>query len=219
MQGQNLDLLRRLKVDTFSSSALGVGSSSSLEQKSRNTQHALEIGTLTGQSKLSTNIRHYHNVRKVRERKRRKGGRNNLGTNEGVLLEFKPQQGNCQSFKSGNLLQEAEAVSDLKDAVVSILPWVNFDTFLPSLKHTHTISPIRKYCMLNKQFKSDCFSLFYLFGPLFFAFSFTWFSCFPIPNGSLESVLTLICELHMQHSLLLCHQLILPSNQIFTACW
>ncbi len=99
-------------------------------------------------------------MRKVRERKRRKGERTNLDTRYSFIspttgkfpsiqmkvLEFKPLQGSCQSFKFDNLLQEAEAVSDLIDAVVSILPWVNFDTFLPALKHTHIISLITKYC-------------------------------------------------------------------------
>lgn len=188
----------------------------------------------------------------VRERET-KWGRNNLDTNECALLEFKPLQGSCQSFKSGNLLQEAEAVSDLKDAVVSILPRVNFDTFLPALKHTHTISPIRKYCMQNKECKSDLrWCLFWLQTncdtdrtcrinwtcqvnfwdevfpsavkttlnrqtfPVFCLVFHMWFSCFPIPNGSLESVLTLIYELHMQHSLSLCHQLIPPSIPFFS---
>lgn len=37
-----------------------------------------------------------------------------------------------------NLLQEAKAVDDLTDAVVSVLPWVNFDALLPPLKKIKT---------------------------------------------------------------------------------
>lgn len=34
------------------------------------------------------------------------------------------------------LLQEAKAIGDFIDAVVSILPWINVDTLLPALNHT-----------------------------------------------------------------------------------
>lgn len=54
-----------------------------------------------------------------------------------------------QVLQVGNLLQEAEAVGDLKDAVVSILPGVDFDTLLPTLKHPHTTKSLleKKYCV------------------------------------------------------------------------
>lgn len=89
----------------------------------------------------------------MRERKRGRGDRCNLDTNV-VLLDFKLLQGSCQSFKSGNLLQEAETVSNLIEVVVSILPWVNFDTLLPALKQYHTMNI--KYCMHSNCLKETC---------------------------------------------------------------
>lgn len=80
-----------------------------------------------------TNMRHHYNMKKRKET-----------TKESTRIQT--STGSC------NLLQEAKAVSDLIDVVVSILPWVNVDTLLPALKHTHT-TPIRKYCMQNKSLK------------------------------------------------------------------
>lgn len=69
-----------------------------------------------------------------------------------MFKEFKPQQGSCQSFKPHNLLQEPEAVSDLIDAVVSILPRVNIDSLMSALKGPQTINWIRKHSVQSEEF-------------------------------------------------------------------
>ncbi len=74
--------------------------------------------------------------------------------------------------KSGNLLQEAEAVSDLKDAVVSILPWVNFDALLPALKTQcakQAIKAIKLLKIHQTDTNSKCFLPFVLHEVLLFS--------------------------------------------------
>ena len=76
-------------------------------------------------------IKHYHNVKSARGRIRGTI-RYKCGYCTRISITLKKRK---QPEVEMDLLQEAEAVSDFIDAVVSILPCVNVDTFLPALKH------------------------------------------------------------------------------------